>query len=384
MTLRLQITSTWLLPCLPVVQQQHKNNDRLNRRLMQRFRRTIDVLQIAELHLNGRLYTWSNERSRPTLERIDHVFATVPWLADHPFHSLHCRSTDCSDHAPLLLILSTEPWAQPRFRFESFWPTVGGFLDVVASALDYKLRNVAKALKNWSAQRIGSVRFQLAVARVVIFELDVAQETRLLSPEELELRRELKAHTLGLSSLSRTIARHKSRYRYLKDGDANTKFFHLQSCHRKRKSYIPTFMHEGRTFTSEEAKSEAVFDYYNTILGTRFHCLHRIDLDRLDLPRLDLQQLAAPFTETEIARIVHECPADRAPGPDGFTARFYRAAWPIIKFDICSTFQALWQQDWRSFYLLNDASMCYSGRRRPRPASGTTGQLASYTVLVNW
>jgi hypothetical protein len=153
------------------------------------------------------------------------------------------------------------------------------------------------------------------VARVIIYELDVAQETRQLSAEELELRRELKANTLGLASLARTIARQKSRIRYLRDGDANTKFFHLQACHRKRKSYIPTLLHEGRTFTSEEAKSEAVFDYYNSLLGTRFHRLHRIDLHRLNLPRLDLQVLAAPFTEAEIAKIVHECPPDRAPGP---------------------------------------------------------------------
>jgi endonuclease/exonuclease/phosphatase family metal-dependent hydrolase len=82
-----------------IYQAQDKNNDRLNRRLMQRFRHTIDTLQLAELHLNGRLFTWSNERSRPTLERIDRVFATVQWLED-----LHCRSTDCSDHAPLLLV----------------------------------------------------------------------------------------------------------------------------------------------------------------------------------------------------------------------------------------------------------------------------------------
>jgi hypothetical protein len=82
-----------------IYQAQDKSNDRLNRRLMQRFRRTIDTLQLAELHLNGRLYTWSNERNSPTLERIDRVFATVQWLEDHPFHRLHCRSTDCSDHA---------------------------------------------------------------------------------------------------------------------------------------------------------------------------------------------------------------------------------------------------------------------------------------------
>jgi hypothetical protein len=78
--------------------------------------------------------------------------------------------------------------------------------------------------------------------------------------------------------------------------------------------------------------------------------------------------LAAPFTEAKIAKIVHECPPDRAPGPDGFTARFYRSAWPVIKDDICATFHALWQQDWRSFYLLNDASMVLL-RKKETPAS---------------
>jgi hypothetical protein len=207
-------------------------------------------------------------------------------------------------------------------------------------------------MKSWGAQRIGSVRFQLAVARVVIYELDVAQESRLLSPEEIELRRDLKAATLGLASLSRTIARRKSRCRFLKDGDANTKFFNLKACHRKRKSYIPTITHGGRTFTTEEAKSRAVFDYYDGLLGTRFHRLHRIDVERLDLPRLDLQVLAMEFSEEEIARVVQETPADRAPSPDGFTGRFYRAAWPMIKGDICAAFCSLWLQDWRSFYLL--------------------------------
>lgn len=117
-----------------IYQAQDKNNGRLNRRLMQRFRRTIDALQLAKLHLTGRMYTWSNERSRPTMERIDRVFATVPWLESHPYHNLYCHSTDCSDHSLLFLVLSTDPWAQPRFRFESFWPKVDGFLNVVATA----------------------------------------------------------------------------------------------------------------------------------------------------------------------------------------------------------------------------------------------------------
>lgn len=216
---------------------------------------------------------------------------------------------------------------------------------------------MAKALTSWGARRVGSVRLQLAVARVVVHELDIAQESRALSQAEFDLRRELKASTLGLASLSRTIARQSSRCRFLKDGDANTRFFNIQACHRKRKSYIPTFQHGGLTFTTEEAKSGAIFDYYMGLLGTRFQRLHRIDLSRLNLPSLDLHTLEAEFTDEEVARVILESPLDRAPGPDGFTGRFYRVAWDVIKADICQAFRSIWAQDWRSFYLLNDACM---------------------------
>jgi hypothetical protein len=51
-----------------IYQAQDRNNDRLNRRLMQRLRCTIDTLQLAQLHLNSRLYTWSSERNAPMME----------------------------------------------------------------------------------------------------------------------------------------------------------------------------------------------------------------------------------------------------------------------------------------------------------------------------
>jgi hypothetical protein len=35
---------------------------------MGRFRRFLNDLELDELHLHGRLFTWSNEMSHPTLE----------------------------------------------------------------------------------------------------------------------------------------------------------------------------------------------------------------------------------------------------------------------------------------------------------------------------
>jgi hypothetical protein len=76
--------------------------------------------------------------------------------------------------------------------------------------LDYKLRNTAKELKWWSQKFVESIRLQQAVAREVIFKLEQAQDQRQLLEEEITLWKELKWKTLGLDSLSQTIARQRS------------------------------------------------------------------------------------------------------------------------------------------------------------------------------
>ena len=104
--------------------------------------------------------------------------------------------------------------------------------------MDYKLRNVARALKSWSMRNIGSVRLQLAIAHEVILRLDCTQDRRPLSTEESALRKEMKCKCIGLASLKRTIARQRSRLMFLAEGDANTRFFHLQACHCSQKNHL--------------------------------------------------------------------------------------------------------------------------------------------------
>jgi exonuclease III len=45
-----------------IYQAADKSNDRLNLRSMRYFHRVPDDLQVDELYLHGRLYTWSNKR----------------------------------------------------------------------------------------------------------------------------------------------------------------------------------------------------------------------------------------------------------------------------------------------------------------------------------
>lgn len=347
-----------------------KNNGRLHRSSMRRFQILIDDLRLVELHLSGRLFTWSNGRQSPTLERLDRAFASLEWATAFPCHHLRCLSSDASDHAPLFLVLNSEPWARPRFRFDNHWIRIQGFMGVVSAAwaapttnlyacrtIDIKLRALARALRSWRATHVGDIKLQLAAARVVIYEFDTAQESRALSTGEIELRRELKAKVLGLASLERSMARQRARLRSLREGDACTKYFHLQACHRRRKNYLFAISHGGQTFTEDEAKAGIVFSFYDGLLGTSFTRLHRINLALLNIPTLQLDHLVVPFTEEEISRVVADSPSDRAPGPDGFSGAFFKVAWTIVGADINSVFEAFWNMDFRGLNLINEAMM---------------------------
>ena len=61
-----------------------KNNHAINRRIMSRFRSTLNRLELKELYINGRWYKWSNERRNPTMEKIHHIFVSNSWEDIHP------------------------------------------------------------------------------------------------------------------------------------------------------------------------------------------------------------------------------------------------------------------------------------------------------------
>ena len=191
-----------------------KNNDRIDRRGLAIFRAFVNRVQLEEISLTGRRFTWSSRTDSPTLVLLDRVFVTAEWLSRFPNHLLKPLSSDCSDHCPILLSFDVLGRAKRRFRFEAFWAKMHGFSDVVAAAwastipqadpfrsLDHKFRNVAKALKRWSSAQIGNVRLQLLLTREAILVLDGEMERRQLLPHEAETRRALKMRVLGLAGV---------------------------------------------------------------------------------------------------------------------------------------------------------------------------------------
>jgi len=105
--------------------------------------------------------------------------------------------------------------------------------------LNPKLARVAKGIKRWRKEKIGDTRLQLAIVKEVLLQLEAAQESRVLTPQELHLRRQLKAKSTGLAAIKKSRIRQRSKLAYIRSGHANTKFFHIRASTRLRRS-LPT------------------------------------------------------------------------------------------------------------------------------------------------
>jgi exonuclease III len=273
------VTDKWLIigDFNMILQAADKSNDNINRRLMDAFRAVVDDLELKELPLRGRRFTWSNNQ---TQTRIDRAFCSSSWDLMMPNVCLHALSSRVSDHCPLFIVGQATVRKFKGFRFEVFWPKLPGFLQVVQEAwagdpnvfnpflsLHVKLQRTSKALRQWARRLVGNNKVLLCATAKLIGIIDVVQEFRPLSEREIRLRRDLKARFLGLTAVEKIRAKQCSRLTAIRAAEANQKLFFLHANGRRRKKIISSLNGaSGILFTQEEMEEE-VFNHFQAHFG---------------------------------------------------------------------------------------------------------------------
>jgi hypothetical protein len=160
-------------------------------------------------------------------------------------------------------------------------------------------------------------------------------------PHEESLLKDLKLKALGLSSLQHTITRQESRATWIHEGDANS---------RRRRNFIRSLEHGGQVAMLEDDKAEVALEFFEGIMAEPPIRTQRVKLEQLDLRHADLSGLCGRFFEQEVWLVIKSLPPDKVPGPDGFSARFLQAAWPIIHHDLMLAFDSFWRLDSRNLH----------------------------------
>nr|CAD1829187.1 unnamed protein product [Ananas comosus var. bracteatus] len=207
------------------------------------------------------------------------------------------------------------------FRFESFWLRHPAISQVIYHAwtsplscsdptarFTSKLERVQLALRSWAKGLISALNVQAALCLSWIEWLDRAEEIRILTPAEFNLRLLLKNRYEELCLQEEMRWKQRSGVHWLRVGDANTKFFHLKASCRF------------------DTPSCATVDF-SLLYGDE---------------AFDLSTLLSPFTVDEVKRAVFSCAPEKAPGPDGFPMLFYQRFWPFLREDIMEVFKSFY------------------------------------------
>jgi hypothetical protein len=129
----------------------------------------------------------------------------------------------------------------------------------------------------------------------------------------------------------------RSRIDWLREGDRNSRFFHQKAVWRARKNKIAKLRDENGIINTVPSDMQRMTVSYFKSLYTRDPSLSHTSITDLVQEKITEEmndQLCKEFSDEEISDALFQIGPIKAPGPDGFPARFYQRNWVVVRAEI--------------------------------------------------
>jgi hypothetical protein len=301
-------------------------------------------LGVVNLGYSGTQFTWWNKRwgKGAIRERLDRAISNIDWRMTFPKAAVIHLGAINSDHNPLLVDTNpTEEFVPRPFRFEAMWtrdPRCGGVIKKAWEAecrgnhsfiLCHKQRKTTIALKRWNRDVFGNSHTMIKKLTNQIEENQKLDRTKANSRQEANLQGELNEWLRR----NEVLWKQKSREQWLKDGDKNSKSFHLSTIIRRKRNSIDAIKdEEGNWITCKKEIRDHVVTKF-TQLFSEESVAFPLDLENLITPGISMAENSSickiPSSQ-EIEATIFDMNIQKAPGPDGLSVLFYKRYWNIM------------------------------------------------------
>ncbi|KAL2898836.1 LINE-1 retrotransposable element ORF2 protein [Bienertia sinuspersici] len=129
--------------------------------------------------------------------------------------------------------------------------------------------------------------------------------------------------------------RQKAKIDWVKDGDENSALFHSSIRKRRIQNTVYAIKDKAGVFHDTlDGVQGAFLDYYQELLGSNIRdrkpVLREVVQNGTVVNEEHKASLTNPFSPADVKKIVFSLNGDKAPGPDGFGAHFFKHNWDII------------------------------------------------------
>jgi hypothetical protein len=120
--------------------------------------------------------------------------------------------------------------------------------------------------------------------------------------------------------------RQRGKIHWLKEGDMNTKFFHLSASTRQRAKKIEKLVNDDNIeVTGQSELCRVAMNYFDHLFKSN-STMHEPVLSLIGpkITQEDNEKLSAPISKEELKEALFQMHPDKSPGPDGFNPAFYQ------------------------------------------------------------
>lgn len=290
----------------------------------------------------GNPLSWRGQRCTHLVRaRLDRSLANCAWTDLFPAGRCDYLRFEGSYHRPLVTYLdSSKPKKRRLFRYDRGIKDMPEVCKIIEEAWKKEVPEpVEDKIKRCRNEIIKWFRVSKENSAKAILELQKRLEENLTSGEpSLELLRDLSLALSKAYKAEELFWRQRSRVLWLQGGDRNSAYFHAVTKGRRSFNRLTTIENEEGVPYHEEAEIGMVFASYYEKLFTSNGASDLATVEEALAPRITTatnQALIAIPIDAEIHAAVLDINADKAPGPDGFSAGFYHSFWRILGDDIC-------------------------------------------------
>ncbi|KAJ9563335.1 hypothetical protein OSB04_008495 [Centaurea solstitialis] len=311
----------------------------------------VEDIEVFDVRYTGIQHTWCQKPKEDSglRRKLDRILANVEFTTR--FEDAHVRfhPRGISDHSPG--VLAFKGGTRKRnfgFKFENFITEHPMFSSTVKSVWDmrvdgtfmYQVTSRLKALKG-PLRKLRCSYGNLSVkVNLLKEELNVIQLACDLDPFNEDLKEDATFLRVAYQQACRDenlASRQRAKVHWLREGDSNTRFFHNAVKERKHINQVRSICNVDGVFVYDEEVSTAFLDHLKSFLGTCDDSLDPVMPHAWFRNILSLQDsltMIRPIMDCEIRDAMFQIGKDKAPGSDGFTSHFFRAAWDVVGRDI--------------------------------------------------